>query len=190
MAQASKPLIPRNEQPEYAALTAQIGKLHSALVPVRGRINEIALLLHASVSEQDRHAGHVEAALHFVETGNVRRSENSDSLREDHLRLREQAGAIEATIRTKQEALYRLESTMSADALAAKRGDFDEMRVRYVAKLRELDAIAMEEEALLNELNAQGYYPVLQNRAGWVLLGLLNDPQSGISSHVRELARR
>ncbi len=182
-------LTHRNEQPEYAAAVAEIAKLQAALVPVRGRINEITLLLHSSVTESVRNEGHVEAALHFVDTGTVRRSHDSESLAEDHLRLREQAEALETTIQRKQEALYRLEQKLSATALDSSQADLAEIRTRYLAKLRELDAIAIEEQSLLNALNAKGYYPTPPLPVAWPLIGTLSDPQSAISAHVRDLTR-
>ena len=190
MARNPQPLPHRNQNPAYAQLVDEIGKLQGALVPVRGRISEIEILLSTPTEPDKRTDGRVEAALHFVETGTVRRSENSDSLHEDHLRLREQAEALQEVIDRKQQALYQLESQLSSDALARSKDDFADIRDRYVAKLRELDAIAGEEQALLNSLNAQGYYPSLTRPVAWALIGVLSDPQSAISAHVRDLVRR
>lgn len=183
----SQPLPHRNQQPEYAAALAEINRLNAALAPIRSRISEIELLLNAAPSAADRNAGHVDAAMHFVETGTVRRSQDSESLREDHALLREQAEALTMTIRQKTDALYSIEQRLSHEALRNASGDLEDIRSRYVAALRALDAIAKEERDLLNAMNAQGYYPSLPNPVAWPLIGTLEDSGSSISMHAREL---
>lgn len=186
----AEPLIPRNQHPEYVQATDEIAKLRATLVPVQGRLRELELLLHEHTPEAERISGHVEAALHFAETGAVRRPIDAESYGEEHLLLRQQAEALTSLIDTKQRALYDIEAKLSARVLAAKLSEHDDIRRRYVAMLRELDAVRKEEQTFLNDLAAQGYHLSLPNPVEWFVLGRLDDPQSLIAARVRELSTR
>ena len=183
----SQPLTHRNQHPEYAQLVAEINGAQATEAGLSKGIREKEILLAAGVSETDRSAGNLEAARYFLETGTVRRSENSETLREDHLRLREQRDSVQKVIDLKQQALYALEQRLSAEVLANSAPDLADMRQRYVAKLRELDAIAMEERAYLRDLGAKGYTPTIAKPVAWPLIGTLDDNSSAIAMRMREM---
>lgn len=190
MARPADPLIHRNQQPEYVQAFEEIAQLQAALVPVRGRITELGMLLCMHEPEEERISGHAEAALHFAATGTVRRSPNADTYGEEHLLLRQQAEALTKLIDQKQQALYQIESSLATSALAARMKEHDAIRARYVQKLVELDAVRIEETEFLASLQAMGYHQNPPNCVEWFVLGRLDDPQSLIASRVRELRVR
>ncbi len=189
MARNPQPLTHRNQNPEYIQALEDIGKLEAARAAQQGRLLEIGILLQSAISAEEREDTHIEAAMHFVETGTVKRPQSSVTLGEDHMLLREQIEALTQAIDRKQRGIYELESRLSNEAMTRAKDDFKSIRERYVAKLRELDAIVVEEQQLLNDMNSQGYYPTLNNPVAWFLVGTLSDPQSAISSHLRGLSR-
>lgn len=178
---------PLAQQPQFAAAAKEIDELNVALSKVRGRIAEIEAQLQTSVTEVERDSTHVTAALHFAATGEVRGPDNTPGhLREEHLMLRQQAEALVKTVASRAAVCDQIAAELSAKACREVESKHADLCVRYVKKLRELDALVGEEVAFIREIEDKGYRVNLRQYVQWPSLGRVDDSNSLMRMRIRE----
>lgn len=181
-----QPIAPLAKQPRHAAAVAKISELSSALVKVEGRIHEIEVQMQSHVTEKDRSKRHVDAALEFASSGILNAPQKPAHLTEEHLVLREQAEALRGAISDRTRELRAIEGELSRQAFAAIKPQHDELCVRYGRKLRELDALHVEEANMQATLSKLGYSDGLPRYVQWLELGRIDDVQSLMAARARE----
>ena len=180
---------PLAEQPPFAAAAKEIGEFNAALSKVQGRIAEIEAQLQAHVPQAARDSTYLSAALHFAATGEVKGPDNTPShLREEHMMLRQQADALVKTLATRTMIRDQIIGELSIKACCEVEGAHAELCVRYVKKLRELDALVGEEVAFIRGIEEKGYRVNMRQYVQWPVLGRLDDHQSMIRARVREFS--
>jgi hypothetical protein len=180
-------ITPLAEQPTYAAAVARQNNMSAALVKVEGRIHEIDLQMRAHVSTEEHDQGHIDGALEFANSGVVKRPARPSDLAEEHLVLREQADALRKVLNRQGNEIYQIAQELSHVASAAIRSQHDELCARYVAKLRELDALHGEEWDMQVALHKLGYSDApLPRYVQWLALGRIEDASSAIAMRIRE----
>lgn len=176
-------------QPAYAAAMKERDALAIALGKVNGRIEEIESLLRASsVTAQERDSSHVAAALHFARTGEVKGADNTPTaLQEEHAILRQQREALENAMRVRTEALGAITDELSAQLGRDLELKHRKLAGRYVAVLKQLDALYAEEQDLVDEVQSAGYRPRFREYIRWPLLGRLSQrSESNLWTHLRD----
>jgi restriction endonuclease Mrr len=174
--------------PEFAQLTQEINALAEAKGKVQSRISEIESLLRSD--SQDDGASHVAAALEFATTGKVLIPSNTPAdLREAHVILRQQRESLDKAIIAKQQALSEVHGTLSRKACEAIEDKHRKLAGRYLATLRQLDAIAIEEIEMVRALEQEGYNVSLRAYVQWPNVGLLSETSgSAIWHKEREMS--
>jgi len=179
---------PLRERPEWIEAQQRINVLNDARSKLAARVSDCELRLGTAISAQDFAQNQVDAALKFAETGVAQMPTNGiGALRDEHALLRGQLEYVDRELAKQRDALAVMEGRLSADCYRANRGMHVDILTRYVAKLRELDAIVVEEDGFFNAMHAAGFNYTPADFALWPTLGTLADPQSLISSRLREL---
>lgn len=178
-----------SSQPEYAQIAQEINGLGTAQGKVLARLAEVESLLRTNAPDDG--AAHVEAALQFAETGKViAPTDVSTELREAHLVLRQQRDALTKVIKERQQVLGGVEGSLSRKACTEIEPAHRKLAARYLAALRELDAIAEDELAMVQSIETNGYSVQLRQYIRWHHVGLIREGSSSAIWHkVRELAR-
>lgn len=180
-------MIPIASQPEYAKIFAEITSLNEAQGKVSLRISEIEAMLRANTPDDG--STHVEAALHFANTGKVLVPGGGIAeLSEEHVILRQQRDALTKAVTEKHRALDKVVREISAKVCADAGPAHRVLAGRYLAKLKELDALAEEELAMISALERNGYNVNLREYIRWPVIGLLRESSGASIWHkVKEL---
>lgn len=179
-------MIPLAKQPAYLAATQQLNDLNAALVKVTGRIAEIDAQLASFAPQEDRDEARAAAALEFAQTGVVTPVALIDDLQQEHLSLRQQAESLQKVITARLGSRDQLAQQLSAEAWQQAKPAHDRLAARYVEQLQVLDALHLDEMALLRSFEQLGYDVTLQRRVHWFELGVAADPNSLMGRRVRE----
>jgi len=176
------------DDPRLVALLASQSKVGEALGLIQARLRETRLILATGGSTLTAEASRVEAALTFAETGVVQipRAEISN-LQQEEAQLRLQEEALQRESRRLAEEVYRLEQELSHEFARSTKDEHAEIVRAHVDALKALDAVAMREIEYLRRASALGYDVTPRVWAQWRQLGLLSDPNSMISTRMREL---
>lgn len=180
-------MIPIASQPEYAKIFAEITILNEAQGKVSLRISEIEALLRANTPDDG--SAHVEAALHFANTGKVLVPGGGIAeLSEEHVILRDQRDALTKAVTEKHRDLEKVARVISAEVCKDTGPTHRVMAGRYLALLKQLDAIAEEELALISSLERNGYNVNFREYIRWPVIGLLRESSGATIWHkVKEL---
>lgn len=182
-------MLPLTQQPRYAAIVATLAELNGAMVKVQGRITEIEMQT-AKFDADKRGEQQVEAALRYAQTGVVTAPPNQpEHLQAEYQMLREQHEALTRTIAARNEDRYQLQNQLSQEASQAFKAKHDALCAKYAKKLRELDDLVGEEDALRKELRDLGYEATFTRSLHWPHLGRINDiSSSAMYYRAREFA--
>jgi hypothetical protein len=160
-------MTPLNKQPKYLEAFGELTDLNGALAKVQTRIVEIESQLQRW-APGGSDSSHVAAALKFASTGKVHAADNTpNSLREEHLALRQQHEALAKVVEQRNQALVRLRQELSHAACREMGSEHRKLAARARQKLLELDAIAVEEEVLIHEISNAGYDAYFPERVYW-----------------------
>jgi hypothetical protein len=181
-------MTPLTKQPQYVHATQELNDLNGALAKVQTRIVEIESQLQRW-APKDSDSSHVAAALKFASTGQVHAADNTPtSLREEHLALRQQHEALAKVIEQRNQALVRIQQELGHAACREMGPEHRKLAARARQKLLELDAIAVEEEVLMQEISKLGYDVYFPERVYWPHIGMLKESSSSMVWHrEREL---
>jgi hypothetical protein len=143
---------PLSANPIYAAVAQTINQLATRRDGLQARVLELGKILASPVEP---------AALSFFDLAQRALSGSkpvdNDSMRAEHLTLRQEVEAIDAAIRDGRAELQRAAATASAETLAALRPQHRAIARRAVDALAAFAAAAEQESGMLAEASRLGY---------------------------------